>query len=376
MIRTLALVSVMTVTLAGYSQEKEFILTAENLSTELNDQMVYFRETTTPEPFDSVRITNGSFEKSFAYPIANRFIYMTIGKRFFRLIPEATHIRIIAKKEGSTPYEIASDNPTSLNARLQAYSRELSDALMPLQRESMEVAKSYSTLMKNKGNPQDDKELKRLQARQEEVQKQYSGSIYRIAHKYYQANKDNILGAIIFRELPYESDEEWANAYEKAPNHVKNYELNKKHYDAIQKSAETQVGKQYLDYLIEDGLGNSTKLSDYLRDGRYLVVDFWSSSCGACYKSMPHLRRLSQEKPNAVRILSIGVWEQNKEDNDKAKQKLNMTWDTLFDRDNRGVDLYGLLGVPTLLLISPEGEILVRTHTPDDIDEKLTELNL
>lgn len=53
-----------------------------------------------------------------------------------------------------------------------------------------------------------------------------------------------------------------------------------------------------------------------------------------------------------------------------------MNWETFFDSKNVGTTSYGVTGIPTLLFISPDGEILVRTHSPEDIDAKIAELKL
>jgi len=41
--------------------------------------------------------------------------------------------------------------------------------------------------------------------------------------------------------------------------------------------------------------GDGLKLSDYR--GKYVLLDFWSTSCGPCLKDLPEMRRLYNELP-------------------------------------------------------------------------------
>ena len=372
--RILTIAAATAIALVGCSKNNEFKVSADNLPNELNNQTVYFIEEMTPTPFDSVVVTNGSFEKTFADPTSDHSIFVSLGSSgFVRVIPESAHVRIVKTDDEMMPFEVTSNDPNSLNIQLQQYTKETNTALIPIQKEYSEAVKNYRSLQATEAS---EEELTALKDQQRAIGERYTKTSNEINRKYYDANKDNYIGVLAFHELNFGNDQEWIEAYENSGQLIKDDERNKAHYEKLVVAAETAVGKQYKDYTIEDGLGNSVQLSDYLKDGRYLLVDFWASWCGPCRMKMPHLAKLNQEKANTLRVLSIGVWEESIENNNKAKQELNMTWETLFDKESKGVELYGIEGIPTILLISPEGEIVVRTHSPAAIDEKLAELNL
>lgn len=373
--RILTIAAATAIALVGCSKNNEFKVSADNLPNELNNQTVYFIEEMTPTPFDSVVVTNGSFEKTFADPTSDHSIFVSLGSSgFVRVIPESAHVRIVKTDDEMMPFEVTSNAPNSLNIQLQQYTKETNTALIPIQKEYSEAVKNYRSLLASE-DPGEEK-VKAVEDQINAIGERYTKTSNEINRKYYDANKDNFIGVLAFRELSFDNDQEWVDAYENSGQLIKDNEQNKARYEKLVVAAETAVGKQYKDYTIEDGLGNSAQLSDYLKDGRYLLVDFWASWCGPCRQAMPHLAKLNQEKANTLRVLSIGVWEEKIEDNNKAKQELNMTWETLFDKESKGVELYGIEGIPTILLISPEGEIVVRTHSPAAIDEKLAELNL
>lgn len=373
--KIIALSAAIAIALAGCEKKTgDFKISAENLPTELNDQMVYFALAGTPEPFDSVDIVDGSFEKTLTNLNSDQIVYTLIGIDYFILIPEPGSVHIVKTDLEGMPYEVVTEKPEGLNARLQEFTKEMHDAISPIQSEYAAAAKKNNELYLS--GTASETELAEIDRRLNEIGERLSNARNAVARKHYEANKDNPIGEIAFGEIPFDSDADFIAAYESANDNIKNNKRYAKKYEKLKHASETQVGMQYKDYTIEDGLGNSAKLSDYLSDSRYLVVDFWASWCGPCRKAMPHLAKISQEKSRTVRVLSIGVWDENIEDYEQAKQELNMTWDTLYDKEGEGTKLYGIEGIPTILLISPKGEILVRTHVPADIDAKLAELNL
>ena len=170
---------------------------------------------------------------------------------------------------------------------------------------------------------------------------------------------------------------EYVSLYKGASDLVQRDAKNTERYSKAKRALETSIGKSYKgDFEIPDGEGKSVKLSDYMDGKRYLLLDFWASWCVYCRQAMPELKRLSEEHGKTLRVLSIGVREKSKADNDRAKESLGLSWETIFDKDNVSYDAYGILGIPTLILISPEGEIVFRGYQPTKLQKKITELGL
>ena len=91
---------------------------------------------------------------------------------------------------------------------------------------------------------------------------------------------------------------------------------------------------------------------------------------------MPHLSNLNKTIGDKLTVLSIGGLQETREQNEKAKAELNMDWTTFFDAESVAADVYGVTAIPNLVLIAPDGTILVRTNDPADVDAKLKEVGL
>lgn len=88
---------------------------------------------------------------------------------------------------------------------------------------------------------------------------------------------------------------------------------------------------------------------------------------------MPHLSKLNKTLGDKLTVLSIGGLQETPEQSQKAREELGMNWTTFFDAESRAADVYGVTAIPNLVLVSPDGTILVRTNDPAEVDAKLKE---
>ncbi len=114
--------------------------------------------------------------------------------------------------------------------------------------------------------------------------------------------------------------------------------------------------------------GDSISLSDY--KGKYLLLDFWFISCGACIQSIPMLNEL-QNKFNNIQLSVLGI---NCLSNDVEKIKsycanLNMNYPNVWNGDSIS-EAYGINAAPIFYLISPDGHIV---YTQFGHDKKMIE---
>ena len=128
----------------------------------------------------------------------------------------------------------------------------------------------------------------------------------------------------------------------------------------IENMEKTAEGKPYTDIKGKDVEGNAVALSDFVGKGNYVLVDFWASWCGPCKGEIPNLAKLHNAyKDKGLTVVGVFVWD--KEENfAKAVKDEGITWAQIFDTEEQATQLYGIEGIPQIMLISPDGKIVKR----------------
>lgn len=142
--------------------------------------------------------------------------------------------------------------------------------------------------------------------------------------------------------------------------------LSTKYVSALKTSLSAQkataVGQPYVNIEGTDINGNPVSLSDYVGKGNYVLVDMWASWCGPCKREIPNLANLyNLYKDKGLTVLGIYVWDKI-ENLAPAMEAEKITWPQIIDSNETATKLYGVQGIPCIMLIGPDGTILDRTN--------------
>lgn len=176
-------------------------------------------------------------------------------------------------------------------------------------------------------------------------------------------NLDNPIGYMLFLELANEMEPAQLKAFLAEHPDMTRYRRVAKLQATMANREATQPGGKYVDFDID-----GQKLSDYVgRDGHYLLVDFWASWCGPCMRQVPVIKELQQAYGDkGLDILGVAVWDKA-DDTRAAIGSHGITWPCIIDAGTVPTDLYGISGIPCIMLIGPDGTILSRDKQGDEL---------
>ena len=145
----------------------------------------------------------------------------------------------------------------------------------------------------------------------------------------------------------------------------------------VKEKAEAELsqkeGEMFKDFAVEYN-GKTTRFSDYVGRGQYVLADFWASWCGPCRQQIPDLIGLYQQyKEKGLTVLGI-AFRDKPEDTEKAIRDLGIPYPQIINAQDIPATLYGIDALPHIILFAPDGTIIARNIYGEELKEKLTEI--
>lgn len=336
----------------------QFTLTASGFSTKIND--IYVSDMAN-NPIDTIKVNAGSFT----------YTYDIVGEPKLLLLRDnasVTHIVVAEKGKVTLDGKTGVVKGSPLNDRLSDFTEAYRNIVKELEKKTG----SWKNAEKEK------RELTEEEAKQQkDLGEEVGDSITAVLKRYYEKDKGTVVGALQLAFLHSSiSEEEFMALYEQGGEAAATYPPLVKMFERKKDEKKTQIGAKFIDFegINPKDINQTLKLSDFAGKDKYILLDFWASWCGPCKAAMPEIKKLN-DKYSGKGLEVIGVIVNDKLENHlKSAEALDITWTQIFDNKDELGTLYGIKGIPTLILLDKDGTILVRTNNKGEVVEKIESL--
>ena len=223
-------------------------------------------------------------------------------------------------------------------------------------------------------------------AKFETLQEAAIGKLVAAGRKVLAKNASNVEVApeVVSNIYVYMDDDELEKMLAPLSGEVKATETVSYILDNLQTKKATAVGSKFVDFTVDpvagvDKDGNpiyeTKSLSDFVGKGKVMLVDFWSPWCPPCKAEIPNIKAIWEKyHGDDFDVLSVAVWEESRKmdwhNTIDTAAFYGVKWLQLNNGHQEPAALYGIEGIPHMILFDKDGTILKRG---DDLRGSKTE---
>lgn len=184
----------------------------------------------------------------------------------------------------------------------------------------------------------------------------------------------DIAGYILTRRISSLSPEEKEKQFNDLSARVKSGPYGKMAQDIVKGIEQRKVGHAAYPYALLTKDNKEVKIADF--KGKYVLLDFWSSTCGPCLRMAPYMKKLYDTyRDKGFEIIAVSL-DTKREDWIRAMEQHGISGiqvSSLKGGKDPLADYYSIYQMPAMILIDKNGNNAGQVD-PQSLDAKLAEL--